>query len=237
MDEETIKSILKYAGILAGTCLLSFILLWWLSGIFVIPQDPVRRSVGQVKGDTRNLALALESYWTDFQTYPPVGQPLSDFASDLEGDYPEGFLDFHALPQTPSTTVIFVENWLIADPFSGRKVRAIFGNEGLFSYDFLDYLPFAFRPLESDDGWLLFSPGPDHDFDLKPEHFKEMPDDFFSENSDLIYDSTNGTRSGGDIIRSLKGIVSPYTSIRRSDTAITVSTKTISETSAATLAP
>lgn len=58
-------------------------------------------------------------------------------------------------------------------------------------------------------GFYLISPGPNGVFDVSPEHIPLIKDGVPIDLGHLVYDPSNGTVSGGDIMRSHFGSVQP----------------------------
>ena len=128
-----------------------------------------RARVARVQADLRSMSVALESYRVDSNEYPP------------------GLIPF--IPPNPPT-----ETWRLTTPIAymtsipidtfveppGSDEAFAGGTFGLNSI-YLHYL----NDPNLGETWLLFSYGPDKDFEQTTVH----------------YDPTNGTISNGDIFR------------------------------------
>ena len=141
-----------------------------------------RSKVSLTKADMRSLATALESYYVDCNDYP-AWTTGADSANKWE------LPSFQvSTPQkkimTLTTPIAYITSFL-QDPFS---------KEGkTFSY------------YSVKNGWILWSLGPDQKVDLSLELIKKLYRADISQPSlDLLqyyYDPTNGSASGGDIVR------------------------------------
>jgi hypothetical protein len=156
------------------------------------PDQAVRESVSRTRSDLRSMAVALESYFVDNNSYPAWVQG-SDADSQVQGNSilasmptfrravgssPGGT----GLPMTLTTPVAYLTAYM-ADPFNGQS-------------------PNTFSYFSDVRGWILLSPGPDGDFDVAPsvDYKSSMPQPS-PELLLLAYDPTNGEVSGGDIYR------------------------------------
>jgi len=137
--------------------------------------------VSRVKNDQRSMATGIESYFVDYQSYPP-GEPLSQFTLNpkaLEKANGPNLLVPHAL----TTPIAYITTYF-SDPYSPGK-----------------NLPYAY--YTHGKSWILFSPGPDLDYDIS------RPEEVFTSEEDqpstrvilLAYDPTNGIESSGDVWR------------------------------------
>jgi hypothetical protein len=159
-------------------------LVYLFSPTFHCKSSPVSR----VKADLRSLSTAIESYLIDRGAYP-VGRPLRDFARDRGALAKAGGADLLAPEPGQNrwsaglTTPIPYLQSLFTDPFTAER------------------LPFAYWPVGS-RGWIVFSPGPDGDYDIDP--LTDYDPDERVPSVSLIrktYDPSNGAQSGGDIWR------------------------------------
>lgn len=140
-----------------------------------------------VKTDQRALATALETYFVDHEAYPPMA-PLRDYARKPEELRKAG--GWHTMTASPGTATVagltspvaYMRD-LFPDPYSPGK-----------------RLPFAY--YTDGPGWILYSPGPDEDYDIRPA--QEYDGRITQPSARLLlnaYDPMNGIRSGGDVFR------------------------------------
>jgi prepilin-type N-terminal cleavage/methylation domain-containing protein len=155
--------------------------------------SPTRARVSRAHSDMRSLATALEAYATDHGAYPSH-EPLRNHVKQPDGKAgrrlrkaegwnlstvgPELEVFLHSLTAPlPYTTP------LAFDPF--------FKSEEV---------PFAY--FRDGTGWILFSPGPDRIYNLVPGTDYDSSLEGIGERLfHKTYDSTNGTKSAGDVWR------------------------------------
>lgn len=149
-----------------------------------------RSPVATAHADMRNLAVALEAYYTDHNTYPV---PALAQVSEMTPGIPiyAGFT-----PLTLTTPAAYTSS-LPRDPFRQSKNDPT--ELGTFAYRY------GVLPLTC---WILASDGPDGDVDIPLVEFFRYedlcdPDGFFSHRGGryVLYDPSNGTESSGDIVR------------------------------------
>ena len=163
------------------------VLYWSFAGD--VREAGIVSKVSRVRNDLRSVASALEAYYVAHRAYPPSS---SDPARSLRhirkgketvpsfmanGPWYEGATLTTPVKYLPSTGL----TWDHVDVFAGRQV------------------PYGY--YSTPKGWLLFSAGPDGDYDLDGTQYdpsRPMPG---PELLLLSYDPTNGTLSGGDIVR------------------------------------
>ena len=137
----------------------------------------------QTFSDMRELATAIEAYFIDNSAYPA----WSVGPNSLNGSEHPSFM--LRTPQnglaTITTPIAYIEAYL-QDPFKPR-------GKPKFNFYSVEY------------SWLLWSAGPDRDYDIDLNVVQNMIDwDIPQPASDILhyaYDPTNGTTSSGDIIR------------------------------------
>jgi prepilin-type N-terminal cleavage/methylation domain-containing protein len=150
----------------------------------------IRAKTTRVEGDLRGLATALESYFTDFNQFPPDGDDL----------YPFNPANFDVLARmSVLTTPVQYVTALPLDPFHAE--RAGFSGEELlfpgpppfpYSYNTTgSYYGGQGQPPNGGkaDNYGITSLGPNMRFDSVEEQ------------AALLYSPTNGTKSRGDILR------------------------------------
>lgn len=149
----------------------------------------------RVKADLRSLSTALESYYVDNGFYPAsetsttfnlFGSPEA-IPSELDGRLPNFSIQSHdKLPITHLTTPVPYLSDYFVDPFTFR-------NKGFYCY----------WRKPNGKGFLLWSPGPDGDYDLTMDNvereYEAAKIALGTNPSDLTYDPTNGAISNGDI--------------------------------------
>ena len=136
----------------------------------------IRSKVARAHSEERTIAVALDSYMADHGSYPPIRQCTSF----------EDYAGYRYL-----TTPVAYLHTMLADPFSIRY-EANRRNEFDTAYEFA----LAKHGGESNDMFEIECVGPDGDDDFRPSFaFPSHPDIF------QFYDSSNGIRSNGDILR------------------------------------
>jgi hypothetical protein len=157
--------------------------------------DP-RSKVSRAKNDMRSIATALESYYNDHNCYP---QSTSDTLRNMYAPFgPKSRMASQPTFGLASagygsiTTPVAYMQAIPADPFAPVKGA-----------------PLCYYALPNNDGWILWSAGPDRKYDLTSQNIggiyrpagRDMPDPTLIS---LTYDPTNGIESKGDVWR-LKG--------------------------------
>ena len=152
----------------------------------------VRSQVSRARSDMRSLATAIETYYIDNNNYPasttdPAESINASLAANsaspqLQWDLPT-FASHHATGAHTLTTPIAYLTSYFPDPFSPVPGR-------------------TFNYYKNEGGWILWSAGPDNDYDLNyedydPRYMKSTYDRLYRS----TYDPTNGTASSGDIWR------------------------------------
>lgn len=155
----------------------------------------VRSRVSRAKADHRALATALESYYVDYNSYPPDGNDRADF-------------DFNAAARlsvvtTPVAYMLVLPN----DPFNKGDQSRVYGLFDPLNFMFPGDPPYTYayntigeldpmpptpqNPANKGrpDNWGLTSIGPSRQFDSAIAQ------------ETLLYDPSNGTISPGDIVR------------------------------------
>jgi len=159
-----------------------------------------RGKVSRARADLRTLATALEMYFVDWNKYPGDGCQFC-----WTQDYP--YDAYWYVPDTVTTPVAYVTNAVLVDPFRAtefvtsvkfrryryRYIDMVWGTAGIRTTP-SSTLPFLKLWYGS---WSLSSAGPDM------FHGPYYPSGVYpSANIEIPYDSTNGTYSLGDIVRS-----------------------------------
>ncbi len=142
-----------------------------------------RSKVSRVKTDMRSTATAIESYYFDHEQWPAMIS-MNRPGADSRWLTQSGGHRMHSISEGLTTPVAYITS-LHTDMF------ALQGKSFAYHHD--------------ENGWILISPGPDEDYDLKsPE---KVYDSSVSQPSPLLvsgpwtYDPTNGTMSNGDVWR------------------------------------
>lgn len=172
----------------------------------------VRSKVSRAKSDMRSTATALEAYAVDNNRYPDVPTPQSGIPLKLGIGYSRACLTML------STPVAYMSSGLLTDPFAvGSQSTQFFGYANLKpaveAGDVDTATGGAATPTQKnmllEHLWVLQSVGPDREnFALNnpPVGFTKAVQSLTTkENMDFFYDPTNGTVSGGDIVRTGKG--------------------------------
>lgn len=156
---------------------------------FISAQSRVK--VATANAEMRNLAVALESYYIDHNSYP-----LPERSGTTVPWY-EGDVGVMGHISRALTTPIFYTSSLPDDPFVPES-------------PYNDWTTDLYRYGTSPQTfWFLYSMGPDQDYDTPAdllESLDQMPISFsmlYSHNGGplIVYDPSNGTTSNGDIYR------------------------------------
>ncbi len=170
----------------------------------------VRSKVSRAKADMRTLATGLESYYVDANSYPDADTTGMSPAIKLGVEYSRRTLS------KLSTPISYLTNALYADPFAvGSANTNFYGYANAQAA--LPYLgAVGVSATDAQKGefqqnlWVLQSVGPDRlNFALQqgnpsqnfPLAFKALTD---RTDVSFFYDSTNGTISTGDIVKTAK---------------------------------
>lgn len=156
----------------------------------------VRERVGWIKNGHRNLSSALHSYFTEHESYPLEGDPLADWGVSPETLDAVSGHSFRAPPVSLTTPVAYI---------NGIPVDGDFGSWG----SGYDQIPSAYIRVSGEPRYFLISQGPDGVFDVQPEHIPLIQDGIPLDLFHLVYDPSNGTISGGDIMRTHLGSIDP----------------------------
>lgn len=170
-----------------------------------------RSKISRVKNDLRSMSTAMESYYIDQNAYPDETGTRTTAP---------GTLDYSrlALPKL-STPVAYLTNGVLQDPFADKspdvKKANFFGYVNLTVAQQLGGLPLTpeqIGKLVPPHRWSLASVGPDGKFFVYGTN-ADRPDAAYlkaallfviNETTDkpgFLYDATNGTSSGGDVVR------------------------------------
>lgn len=165
-----------------------------------------RAEVSQARSDMRALATVLESYFIDHGAYP-VGRPLQNFTErkerlkkiggeNLLGPEPGMGRSLHGL-----TTPFAYIKTIPMDKYSNAPRPRLFYMGRFFtrSHD-RGIVPYSY--YVEGNAWILFSAGPDLDYDIHP--VSDFEYDGWEPTASLLlksYDPTNGVASSGDIFR------------------------------------
>lgn len=156
-------------------------------------ESQVRAKVSRVRSDMRTIALAVESYAVDNNTYPFVPQTFTDLPARMR----------------QITSPIAYLTTIPTDPFT-RKVDTLYGLGSIEDAKGASYLYNTGNALVgvgvtdpnslNRQSWALTSGGPDLRIQFP---YWPFADTFVISHAylDFIYDPTNGTVSGGEIFR------------------------------------
>jgi hypothetical protein len=148
-----------------------------------------RVEVSRARSDLTNLAVALEQYIADHETYPPAVDGSGKMILSATGEVSAGYV-----PWLLTTPVAYIEGFPI-DPFSPSKEERA--------------MPYRYA-TNGTGCWILATNGPDKKADAdvadypSPEGAGCTWERFaihFGIGTALEYDPTNGDRSRGDIMR------------------------------------
>lgn len=205
---ELLFLVLKPKGQRPSALLVLLAIPVWLSatilliGIVLPPfiDSPERSKTARVRGDQRTLTIALETYYLDHNVYPTASleRAQNAFGSSLRDkkNALRKIPTFRVSPDgkfaTLTTPVSYVSSYF-ADPFTPVKGAT-------FAY----WNP-ADLPTTHGTGYILWSPGPDGDYDVTIDNVARIYDPTRAvpnpEMVGLTYDPSNGAKSNGDIYR------------------------------------
>jgi type II secretory pathway pseudopilin PulG len=181
--------------LVVGTCLLLFLCFFVLPNLVGCP-DHGRSKVSRVKADLRSMATAVEAYFVDHSAYPAWSdnpaingfQTVTRRLDEVRGQ--PTFRDDYAWggPESIRAPTAYVTSHF-TDPFAPAKGATFcYTTGGAFGA-----------------GWIMWSAGPDGDYDLTMGNVHALYDPATKVPSDglveLTYDPTNGATSGGDVYR------------------------------------
>ncbi|MBN1518076.1 DUF3352 domain-containing protein [Candidatus Sumerlaeota bacterium] len=148
----------------------------------------VRAKVSRTRADQRSLATALEAFYIDNNQYPNWATGVDSINNSKEPSV--------ALKAVDSMNAQEYSAWHLTSPIAyiTRYPEDVFSTKG-----------YGFNYYSDGNGWILWSCGPDKVLDLTVDNIFELYDPTIQQPSKALlnfsYDPTNGTRSGGDIIR------------------------------------
>ena len=156
----------------------------------------IRAKVTKAQGEMRTLATAIESYFTDYDQYPPDGDDLDPTVVPFDLSNFDSFTRMKVL-----TTPIPYITEIPFDPFHGESVDL---SQTPAAVLFLTGPPFTYA-YNTFGSFGAMSPGTPNNSG-KPDDFGVTslgPNLLFDAASGLPiqYAPTNGTKSAGDIIR------------------------------------
>lgn len=177
-------------------------MMWWSGGFYEI-ETVTRARVTRARSEMRSLAIALESYRADHGAFPAWS---ADAESSAFGEYIQqdgryaGLPTFRLAdprgggPETLTTPVSYIA-LDIFDPFSTAR------GAGFCYWS----PPGGGAGEDAPEGWILWSRGPDWEFDITLENVAALYDPAGRVPSEALigvsYDPTNGSDSGGDVWR------------------------------------
>jgi prepilin-type N-terminal cleavage/methylation domain-containing protein len=172
----------------------------------------VRSKVSRAKADMRSTATALEAYAVDNNRYPDVQTPTGAIPIKLGIPYSRACL------VKLSTPIGYLTTGLLTDVFAiGSQSTTFFGYANMKPAVDSGDIDLATggaattqqKSMLLEHLWILQSVGPDRvNFALSPPPagFAAAVNALTTKtNMDFYYDPTNGTVSGGDVVRSGKG--------------------------------
>lgn len=144
----------------------------WVPGYI---DSPIRSRAGRVRADMRSLQIGVETYFIDHEAYPAWVMAEKSAPGFMAKAGP------HESIHTLTTPIAFISSYC-TDPFA----------PGGGTY--------AYWAGDCRQGWILYSPGPDEQYDIVP--WEDYTPGSETPSAALIgktYDPTNGEVSGGDI--------------------------------------
>ena len=149
-----------------------------------------RSKVARAKADMRTIRTALESYAVDFNKYP-------DHATDT---WHPSLLDIPMLTTPVAYLATFPSEAFPRKPDDLYKDPNFFGDGRYYRYYNTKRWEITFPELSRQGlKWYLMSNGPDLDNDVHDDD-GVIAEHFLAGRNYMHYDSTNGSRSSGDII-------------------------------------
>lgn len=186
----------------------------------------VRAKVSRVKNDQRSLATGIESYYVDNNVYPLSARTGRDPAG--QGNVNQG-LAVTAGDNNAATNLLGIPTFASRNANTNAAVAGmatlttpIAYITSFFADPFMDFKGATFGYYSDQNGWILFSPGPDTDqvafTDLGVTANSPLVETLYTSqiaqpspaliafaraaaNAATTYDPTNGTVSGGDVWR------------------------------------
>lgn len=157
-----------------------------------------RSKVTRMVADMRTLAIGIETYTIDYNKSMPWWIPVS-------GKVGEQQIHLITSPVAYLTSVtddVFQASKPQLSTNANKNYTDFFGKVPRYFLYTSRYASAGSFTLNGSEGWTVRSMGPDQDFDLIG--FAADNDTAIPQNG--IYDSTNGTISNGDVLRSGGGI-------------------------------
>lgn len=156
------------------------------------PGASPRPKTAKAQSEMRNLAVSIETYRIDHNAYPPAVDPdgkIIPFSEDGT-TVSSGYISW------PLSTPISYAGSIPKDPFHVGKTKS---QRELYRY-----------ATNGVSCWIMMSYGPDQDEDIAIEEFPSFEGavcdlknflSHFGKGTAVLYDSTNGVTSSGDIIK------------------------------------
>jgi hypothetical protein len=163
-----------------------------------ITSEPDHHGSTRVRSDQRSLATAIETYKIDHGAYP-MAVPITDSIGHFLHNKKE--LDKYLLESNASdvTTCFWGSETCSGLTTPIAYITSIFPDP----FSTVNGLPFAYAA--SDNYWILYSAGPDSDYDIEnPVELLARTETGYDISYALFpytYDPTNGTDSNGDVWR------------------------------------
>lgn len=154
-------------------------------GVSNFLEAQVRSKLSRTRGDMRTAATALELYATDNGAYPPNMSVISTPVAYVSSQVPDIFANKAGSPYLGYVNAVAMSDPALLTAFSVTNFND------------------ASRAMLSSYQWFVFSNGPDIE-DYALQHSQKAFDDVVNApgaDYGLFYDPTNGTVSGGDVIR------------------------------------
>ena len=172
--------LLLVGGLLVGGCCIVMVLASIAVPNFLEAQ--VRSKVSRVKADQRAMAVAIEAFYIDNGTYPASTNQLN---ASVQPSWMYAGPEFSSIAAGSSlTTPLAYMMSYVPDPFA-------------------DDPNITFMYYSTGKWWMLWSPGPDTDYDIMPpvQQWTMGREGIPTQILNWTYDPTNGTVSDGDIWR------------------------------------
>jgi len=166
---------------------IGFALVMWIAIPVLVPpfERSTRSKTSRVWTDLRSLSTAIEAYREDNLSYPAWAVGPESAGGMAEVPTPKLRGGYAANVLTLTTPIAYITSYF-PDPYARKRGRT-------FAY------------YSDSDGWILWSAGPDLDYDLTAKNISVLYDGRVPQPSALLldyaYDPTNGAASSGDLFR------------------------------------
>jgi hypothetical protein len=194
------RNIWKYRGMLTGSRMATFGLLLGLINLLIstphFPMARMRAKVSRARSDMRLVVMGLESYYSDYKAYPPSSfNPRENIFAKFVQQDPNLTQQPTFQPGVITKPHSYITH-MPSDPFASAQGAS--------------YCYYSVSLKDGHSGWIVWSAGPDKQYDLTRENIAKAYDPMASHRSEFLiiktYDPTNGVVSGGDLWRATQQV-------------------------------